>query len=1115
MEKNLTDEQKKIVNNQKHKLVVSASAGSGKTFVVIEYLISLISSKQVPVDKMLVLTFTKASASEMKNRLFNAILQEKKTPFLTEQIDKIDQSDISTIDSFCEKLLKRYSSKLDIDQNFVVIDEKISLSLKNMAFNRAYEKFSMAEEEKFKQIYFAFKRNKEEIKQTIFALKNFFDSSSNGQEKLEEFLNENFYLQANDYLIKQINEKVSLAQEKINLVSQDIKQSYLSYKQALNEFCKIKNDDVLNLFKLYQNFSLPSMPRNKTDYEEDKALLNEAKEIIKSLILLAEEFACDESEREKMKENSLSKSLLCLYKSFDEIYENLKLSRSGLDFADIEKLSQKLLQEKDVLKSLQERYDYIIIDEYQDTNRLQESILKPISLGGYFVAVGDPKQSIYAFRNASREIMTGDIKDFQNGQDSDALFLKGNFRSDKNVLEFVNKVCSYVMTESSCGIDYKNTSMLEGLAPYKFNQNKAVVVDIVKEEKEEEKPLKSLYSVKEDQMEVSNKNLTEVEDTIKNIDDCLNQQIYDVKQELFRKVTQGDIAVLFRGRSDLMALLNEKLQERGYNVVADIKQNLNEDGQIQVIISLLKLILSENDDISLVAVLCSWFGGMSLDEIVKIRKSCPQKQFYEIYQTCQDEKIVLFKQKLSALKFDYLSLGLTKALNKFFTQEKYFLFIGSLPDSSNKMLHINELFKIIKANDYDKNIPSLISHLEMVETNSSGGGQGENAITLTTVHASKGLEYPVVILAECEKDLNKIYNKNYLISNDFGLSTYLYDIDSSSRYNTIQFLASKMLKRQKDFIDELMIFYVALTRAKNKLIIVGKMSDKDFDKAKTLENSKSYLDLILSSFGHNFASQVLSQGHIDFDFWQFNLVDKVVSENNKLKENEEENKIFNEKILNKSSYLNFVYPDNEFCTFPYKNSVTSLNKYEEDVEFQENVLFDENKEFDSEKALNREKAILTGNAYHEGLKLVDFDEVNSLEDLIRQLEKNKDLFTEGYLQLINPSVLLENIKLIKSVAGQGQVCKEQEFIMSCTLDELGLSSNKQIIVQGAVDFFSLGKENVIIDYKYTSQKDENIIISRYKKQIYLYSKALEKAFNKKIDKKYILSLKQAKLIKID
>lgn len=1114
MEKNLTDEQKKIVNNQKHKLVVSASAGSGKTFVVIEYLISLISSKQVPVEKMLVLTFTKASASEMKNRLFNAILQEKKTPFLTEQIDKIDQSDISTIDSFCEKLLKRYSSKLDVDQNFVVLDEKISLSLKNLAFNRAYEKFSMSEDEKFKQIYFAFKRNKEEIKQTIFALKNFFDSSSNGQEKLKTFLTENFYQQANDYLIKQINEKVLLAQEKINLVSQDIEAPYLSYKQVLNDFCKIKDGDVLNLFKLYQNFSFPSMPR-KTNYEEDKALLNEAKEIIKSLILLAEEFACDESEREKMKENSLSKSLLCLYKSFDEIYESLKLSRSGLDFADIEKLSQKLLQEKDVLKSLQERYDYIIIDEYQDTNRLQESILKPISLGGYFVAVGDPKQSIYAFRNASREIMTGDIKDFQNGQDSDALFLKGNFRSDKNVLEFVNKVCSYVMTEKSCGIDYKNTSTLVGLAPYKINQNKAVVVDIVKEEKEEEKPLKSLYSVKEDQMEVSNKNLTEVEDIIRNIDSCLNEQIYDVKQESFRKITQGDIAVLFRGRSELMALLNEKLQERGYNVVADIKQNLNEDGQIQVIISLLKLILSENDDISLVAVLCSWFGGMSLDEIVKIRKSCPQKQFYEIYQTCQDEKIIRFKQKLSALKFDCLALGLTKALNKFFTQEKYFLFIGSLPDSSNKMLHINELFKIIKANDYDKNIPSLISHMEMVETNSSGAGQGENAITLTTVHASKGLEYPVVILAECEKDLNKIYNKNYLISNDFGLSTYLYDINSSTRNNTIQFLASKMLKKQKDFIDELMIFYVALTRAKNKLIIVGKMSDKDFDKPKTLENSKSYLDLILSAFGHNFALQVLSQGQVDFEFWQFNLVERVFSANNKLKENEEENKIFNEKILNKSSYLNFVYPDSEFCTFPYKNSVTSLNKYDENAEVQENVLFDESKECDSEKSLNREKAILTGNAYHEGLKLVDFDEVNSLEDLNCQLEKNKNLFTEGYLQLINPSVLFENIKLIKSVAGQGQVIKEQEFIMTCILNELGLSSNKQIIVQGAVDFFSLGKENVLIDYKYTGQKDEKIIISRYEKQIYLYSKAIEKAFNIKIDKKYILSLKQAKLIKID
>ena len=182
-----TQEQKKILENKKKKLIVSASAGSGKTFVVIEYLINLICTQKIPLSKFLVLTFTKAAANEMKTRLYNAILEQRPTPFLLEQIDEIAQSDISTIDAFCEKLIKRNINKLDIDENFLILDEHGAEALKLVAFDRAFEIFYEKERGLFDLVYFAFKKNKEMIWKCVSDMRDFFDSCFEGDNLADEF----------------------------------------------------------------------------------------------------------------------------------------------------------------------------------------------------------------------------------------------------------------------------------------------------------------------------------------------------------------------------------------------------------------------------------------------------------------------------------------------------------------------------------------------------------------------------------------------------------------------------------------------------------------------------------------------------------------------------------------------------------------------------------------------------------------------------------------------------------------------------------------------------------------------------------------------------------------
>ena len=215
-----TKEQQAILDNDKKNLIVSASAGSGKTFIVIEHIINLIVKKKVPVSRLLVLTFTKAAAGEMKNRLYKAILQQKNTPFLLEQLDDISISDISTIDAFCEKIIKRYVNKLNIDENFRVLDEKESKNLKYLTFNQVFDDFA-ENYQQFNEIYFAFKHDKNKIFECMNDLQSYFDSQDNGDELLKSYIDdyEKFYKDSLDYLNSVLKSIILRARENLKNIN--------------------------------------------------------------------------------------------------------------------------------------------------------------------------------------------------------------------------------------------------------------------------------------------------------------------------------------------------------------------------------------------------------------------------------------------------------------------------------------------------------------------------------------------------------------------------------------------------------------------------------------------------------------------------------------------------------------------------------------------------------------------------------------------------------------------------------------------------------------------------------------------------------------------------------
>ena len=689
------------------------------------------------------------------------------------------------------------------------------------------------------------------------------------------------------------------------------------------------------------------------------------------------------------------------------------------------------------------------------------------------------------------EIMNKDIKDFSSSEDGDALFLTGNFRSNKKILDFINSIFAVLMTEESAHIDYKNTSMLKGLVEFEQTSLPAVIVDICGNGKCEEEKLADVYSVKEDSLSSNSKNALEVKDIAYRIDEALNSEIYDAKLGKRRKVTEGDIAVLFRSRSPLMKDCVKFLQERGYSVLANVKDSLLDDGQIQVILSLLKLTLNLKDDISLASVMSSYLGGFTMGELVAFKGS-KAKSFYENVLESKDNKVKEFFKMIENFNFDCQVLGLSKALKKLFNEKNYDIYINSLPDSITKNNNFNQLFKII-ASGYEQNIPALITYLENVEISSASSPTSENAIIVTTIHATKGLEYPIVILAGSGESLSKVYNKPYIIEKEFGLGTYLYDFSDNTRIPSPIFLAGKQIRRQKEEESELMIFYVALSRAQNSLIIIGSKSEKDlFDSVKD-----NYLSMIFKALGKKFA-QKFDDNFTEPDY-SFNIVKDVIFDERDSQSQRYITLSDHQKILD---YIDYEYPYKNLCKINYKNSVTGILNLDEEHE----------KSLSSQASSS--SSIDQGLAYHEALKILDFDKINSMKDLMAEIEKSASLFTENYLALIDYQILLKDILLLKEICKDKKLIKEREFIMSASLKELfGYQSENEVIVQGIIDLFSLDGD-FLIDYKFTSTTNDEILIKRYKEQLKLYSLAIKKAFGREISKIYILSLKNAHLIEL-
>lgn len=1081
-----TIEQQQVLDNTCNNVIVSSSAGTGKTAILIEYIAQLI-DKGANVSRMLVLTFTNNASKEMKERLV-AKLMSSKNPNVFDILDDVYISDISTIHSFLQKVIKRNIDKVDVKEGFSLLDGLKSQQIKNAAFENVFNK--TCSEKEFENLFISSNNEKENLKNIIFELENHFASITDKFEKTEFYKNSqnDFIKQANECFNHKICDFFQSAFKIVKsyfLTTDENSKTFEFTKRFYNELKKISsNNSLYENLKNMQTICLTGGVNSWKIFDDDFVSL---KEEVKSFVKSFSSWDIEEKGFWNVNENlNLIYRLFSLYESEVSL---LKEQENAIDFNDLERITEKLFSNKEFLEELANKYDFIFIDEYQDTNPVQESLVKKLSKNSMFIAVGDLKQGIYGFRNATFEIMQNDIHNAENNN-GNVIYLRSNFRSDPKILEFVNQVFVPCMKEENFGINYEKTSLLKGEIKFPTQSLASVRIDIVEpmEKNKEDKKIK-IYDVFEDEGFKSSKFENEAYQIAHRINEMMLEKRYDLKTKKLKQIQFKDISILVRKRGELVEKIIEVFGKTGIPIVSNIDKQIDNGEEISVLKALLKIAVDFQDDVSLCSFMTSKLGGYSCDDILILKnQNDAKKSLYEIVFE-NEEKILKI---IDDFKTQASVKGVGFAFENLFSKTDYYSYLLTKENGINEKNQVKSFINIISKSGYNFNIPALIKYLNSNSINSKCNvGKSENAVTISTIHSSKGLEYPVVILPGMTNNLISHDNtKTFFIDKKMGLILNFLNEKTGKKSAGLLMKFAKSLKHKKEIIDEIMLLYVALTRAKNHLYITGENNIK-FEKINSVKNifeQTSFISIIFNSL------KIKKPENYKNDILEINFLNNLEIKEKKpvLINNRGDENLENEI----KKYLSFNYTHKNSTTLKFKNSVTSLNTEK-----------NENKKFILTE--NNSSNLEVGNAYHKALEILNFEKINSIIDLQMFLEK------EELKDLIDFEILFNNINLIKGLTNKQELLKEKQFTMKLKLNEIfENSSDEEIMVQGVVDLISIGEKNILIDFKYSDIKNENKLKEKYFYQLKIYKLAVEKAFNINLDEIYILSLKNSKLIKL-
>lgn len=1182
-----TDKQMEAITSRKKNLLVSAAAGSGKTAVMVERIISLMIEERVKIEELLIVTFTNAAAGEMKDRIQRKLQEKRKDlllgpdreeekdliAFLTRQIQNIPGASISTLHSFCIDILKDNFQLAGIDPRFKLVNESLAAILVAQALDNVLEDRYSRGEEDFLRLVESFSDSKTD-KKLMDLVKNIdrfiqaqpqpedwlrkqasfyknLASFENQAELLDFFYQSDFFdlflediLSSLDRALEIFGQAAGLAEDyspqipAIENLRDDMDQLLLLRERIKSEgdaasleglrqvaFSRLKSPKKAEK-DLYDEESLERVKKLRNDGKKafDKAL--DALKLLENPNLLGDFHYM----------GPMVEELVDLVLAYRAEHARLKEEKAVLDFSDLEHMALRVLEDDQVRESLQARFRYIFFDEYQDTNMVQETIVQRIRREDNLFFVGDVKQSIYRFRLADPSIFNRKYKEYEEEDQSKKIDLSMNFRSRPEILHFSNLIFREIMSQDYGEVDYQNKDHQlwpgpgKDFDPYEDHIEFALI----------EKP-KMDYDLDESE---------ELEEDL----DSMTLQASYIANRIRGLVREGydyrDMAILIRSPKGKTKTFEDVFEQYGIPLYVDYQSSNYDSLEIRCLVDYLKVVDNQRQDEALLGVMSSVFGNFDNEELIAIREAYPNYAFYEAARAYADREEALglkIRNFYSNLAEDIAlerMMGLDDFIWTMVEKRGFSTYVEAL-DNGEQRLHNLKSF-IGKAREYEqtearglfgflRQLDSLLKE-EVEDKNISTIIDTENVVNLMSIHKSKGLEFKVVFLCNLEKNVNEMdLRQDLILHNELGLGLKYMNPELKVKDDNLLLDIIKKQKRRETISEEIRILYVAMTRAVDRLYLVGSLPDLEkFAEGLVgksiqgnLVSSRNFLSWIASVLIRESKGGVLRDyAEMDPEINDFEskysiriLSEQMIREEAELYQQEEEGRQSLEELVKGlaleaeirqeiEGYMKDAYPYQADCFQRSKTSVTELTKEYKNREREDSYLMglaygQEAPLFEKDETIFKASEI--GTIVHflmESLPIKTYD----LETLESEIERMLDLelLTQEEAQVLPRERVLAffDSDLGRRMIASKNVRREASFLMK----------QEGYLLEGVIDcYFEEGDQLILLDYKTDAKMDAG----RHRDQLALYKEALEAMEDKAVKEAYIYWISHDRFTQLD
>lgn len=1265
-----TEAQQKVIDTRNKNLLVSAAAGSGKTAVLVERIISMISEGDNPVDidHLLVVTFTNAAAAEMRKRIGKAIDEKlQKDPanlHLQKQVSLLQSAQITTIHSFCLNVIRNYFHRIDLDPSFKIAEESEITLMKSDVMSDVLERWYEEGREDFHSFIESYSYSKSDtpVEELILQLYHFSMSDPWPKVWLSD---KQKAFEVNSLTDMNATEWMGELLHYVKIILEDL----LHKNTEALSICNEPGGPAALLPALVSDRDLLEQLMSKSSYEEYAELFPE---ISYARLSGKKEEGVSQSKKDKVKElreevkkgikdvanqyffqtpeemlndlqavRGVMQVLFELTLEFMEEFAKQKEEKNIIDFNDLEHFALKILvEDKEGEKALSqaaielsEQFEEILIDEYQDSNMVQETILKSISretngTPNRFM-VGDVKQSIYKFRLAMPEIFMEKYAKYstldfaENGEvnQEQRIDLDINFRSRKVVLDSVNVIFKQIMQESVGGILYDSNASLKygelfestveifddtNIDKIKNRMANEVELLLVTEETmntnlveldetstealdpsdSEEDMEEAIYTKKEIEARAIARKIREL------VAPDTGLLLYDGNPRLHRPATYRDIVILLRSMSNWSEIFVNTLMQEGIPAYADTGTGYFKTLEIMTVLNMLRIIDNPRQDIPLTGVLYSPIVGLTSTELSLIRVQGRNVSMYTALLNFAKEgskeelqtKLNRFILQLNGFRAMVNHRPIHELLQEILEQTGYYYYVSAMPGGDRRKANIDML--VSQAVRFEKGSYSGLFHFiryieklhkyEVDFGEAATSGEQDNTVRIMSIHKSKGLEFPVVFVAGMSKQFNNQDVRNSIVLHaNFGVGPEYIDAKLRTKIPT---LIKKVIQKKvqiENMGEELRVLYVAMTRAKEKLIMTGylksveELKKKDFSFFEIV-SAKSYLDLVLPAIVNRIGSTLISEDNrltLKKEGMEITIIQKETLLKDELKKqlflrkDEEElltispEKVYDSELkIEIKSRFNYLYPYQKEAGLKVKMTVSELKKLGQFIDEEQSENLYQNHNSDSDKyeltqtqvteeqnknepvfestipnfIRQREESITgtdRGTLYHKVLELLDLNKVYNKIDLVRDMDRmvSENRINTEDIQMLNLDYILRFIhsnvaKRMCKAAVEGKLYKEKQFVIGIKAGEVvkDFDSSELILIQGIIDvFFEESGELVLLDYKSDIVDNGDLLIKRYRVQLDYYRKALEQMLNMKVKEMIIYSLYLGKEIRID